>query len=100
MSKISSDEGASKSKACVIKGDKNCEADVIEVSEVAMDESMVDGPIETFSTLVPETSFQRLQGLRPCANVRLETRKVAVGRRRPNTSRSKIKGRRLPPHLF
>ena len=59
----SSDEGASMSKACVIEECKKCEADVIEViatkkdieSEMTMDESMVDGCFETFSTLVPET---------------------------------------------
>ena len=63
VSEISSDEGASMNKACVIEECKKCEADVIEViatkkdieSEMAMDESMVDGCFETFSTLVPET---------------------------------------------
>ena len=63
VSETSSDEGASMSKACMIKGDKKCEADMIEEiatkndieSEVAMDESMADGHVETFSTLVPET---------------------------------------------
>ena len=60
----SSDEGASMSKACLIKGDKKCEADMIEEiatkkdikSEVAMDESMADGHVETFPTPVLETS--------------------------------------------
>ena len=59
----SSGEGTRMSKACVIQGDKNCEVDVIEdiatkkdiESEVAMNESMVDGHVKTFSTLVPET---------------------------------------------
>ena len=54
------------SKACVIEECKKCEADVIEViatkkdieSEVAMDESMVDGWFVTFSTLVPETCYR------------------------------------------
>ena len=51
-------------KACLIEGDKVFEADVIEgvtmtndiESEVAMDESTVDSRVETFSTLVLETS--------------------------------------------
>ena len=64
VSEILSDEGASMSKACVIEGCKECEADVIEEiatksdmeSKVAMDESMADGHVETFSTLVSETT--------------------------------------------
>ena len=63
VSETSSDEGTSMSKACMIKGDKKCEANLItEIamkndieSEVAEDESMADGCVETFSTLVPET---------------------------------------------
>ena len=60
----SSDEVASMSKACLIKGDKKCETDMIEEiatkkdikSEVAMDESMADGHFETFPTPVLVTS--------------------------------------------
>ena len=48
------------SKACLIKGDKKCEAGTIEEIatkkdiklEVAMDESMADGHVETFPTPV------------------------------------------------
>ena len=60
----SGDEGASMRKACMIEGDKVFEVDVIEEvamtndieSEVALDESTADSRVETFSTLVPETS--------------------------------------------
>ena len=60
----SGDEGASMRKTCMIEGDIVFEADVIEEvamtndieSEVAMDESTADSRVETFSTLIPETS--------------------------------------------
>ena len=60
----SSDEGASMSNACFIKGDKKCETDMIEEiatendieSEMAMDESTADGHVETFLTPDLETS--------------------------------------------
>ena len=63
VSETSSDEGASISKACMIKGDKKCEASLIaEIamkidieSEVDEDESMADGYVDTFSTLILET---------------------------------------------
>ena len=63
VSVVSSDEGTSMRKSCEIEGDKNCEADVIEEiamkkdieSEVLMDESMTDGYVETFPTLVLDT---------------------------------------------
>ena len=59
----SGDEGARMRKACVIEGDKKCKADKIEEiamkkdieSEVLMDESMTDGYVETFPTLVLDT---------------------------------------------
>ena len=59
----SDDEGASMRKSCVIEGDKECEADMIEEvatrndieSEVAMDKSTVDDRVETFPTLDLET---------------------------------------------
>ena len=58
------DEGASMRKACMIEGDKVFETDMIEEvgmtndieSEVAMDESMADGHVETFLTLVLEVA--------------------------------------------
>ena len=58
------DDGASMRKACMIEGDKVFEADMIEEvamtndieSEVAMNESTADSRVETFSTLVLETS--------------------------------------------
>ena len=58
------DDGASMRKACMIEGDKVFEVEVIEEvamtndieSEVAMDESTADSRVETFSTLIPETS--------------------------------------------
>ena len=63
MSETSSDEGTSMSKACMIKGDKKRVANMIKEIvtkngielEVAKDESMADGHVKTFSTLVLET---------------------------------------------
>ena len=51
------------SKACVIKGDVECEVDVVEAvamrndikSKMAMHESTSDGHVETFPTLDLET---------------------------------------------
>ena len=63
VSEISSNEGASMREACVIKGCKECEVDVIEVvatrndieSQMANEESTVNDCVETFPTLDLET---------------------------------------------
>ena len=60
----SGDDGASMRKACMIEGEKVFESEEIEEvamtndieSEVAMDESTTDSHVDTFFTLVPETS--------------------------------------------
>ena len=71
MSETSREKGLSIINACMIEGDKECEADVIEEvatkddieSEVAMNESMADGRGKTLPTLKPEISavaFEKL----------------------------------------
>ena len=62
VSGTSREKGVSIIDACMIEGDKECEADVIEEvatkdeieSEVAMNESMTDGRGKTLPTLIPE----------------------------------------------
>ena len=64
LSETSREKGVSIIDACMIEGDKECEADVIEEvatkddieSEVAMNESMADGRGKTLPTLIPEIS--------------------------------------------
>ena len=64
VSETSREKGVSIIDACMIEGDKECEADVIEEvatkddieSEVAMNESMADGRGKTLPTLILEIS--------------------------------------------
>ena len=64
LSETSREKGVSIIDACMIEGDKACEADVIEEvatkddieSEVAMNKSMADGRGKTLPTLILETS--------------------------------------------